>query len=228
MVKVKEDLTGKQFGTLTVVCQVDDYVRKNGQRSARWLLRCSCGNETVVRGDALKRGEVKSCKDINKHHNVYDLTGEYGVCTVKDGTQFIFDLADYELIKQYTWHISKNGYVVSKEFLLHRLVMNAPKDMFVDHKDGNKLDNRKSELRICTVRDNSRNIHSCKNNTSGYKGVVWDKDLNKWRAQIKVDYKTVYLGVFDDIENAAIAYDDAAKKCFGAFAKLNFEEAIHS
>jgi hypothetical protein len=92
---------------------------------------------------------------------------------------------------------------------------------YIDHINGNKIDNRLSNLRECSNAENIRNQRIHSNNSSGYKGVYWHKACQKWVAQIGVDRKIHSLGVFDTAENAAIAYDAAAKSHHGEFAKLN-------
>ena len=93
-----------------------------------------------------------------------------------------------------------------------------PEGMEVDHINGNSLDNRKSNLRICTHKENVRNQKLSAANTSGYRGVSWNKASKKWEAYIKVNQKRIYLGKFVDILDAARAYAKKAKECFGEFA----------
>jgi len=107
---------------------------------------------------------------------------------------------------------------------IHRLITGAPKGMDIDHINGNPLDNRKSNLRICTHTENMRNRGANKNNTSGYKGVGWHKKGKKWGATIKHNYKSVYIGLYEDKEEAARAYDKKAKELHGEFAYLNFPD----
>lgn len=105
---------------------------------------------------------------------------------------------------------------------MHTLIMNPPKGMTIDHINHNALDNRKSNLRICTNRQNNRNKKAPSNNTSGFKGVVWHKGGNKWMAQIRIDNdEHLYLGLFKDKIAAAKAYNEAALKHHGEFAFLN-------
>ncbi len=92
----------------------------------------------------------------------------------------------------------------------------------VDHINGDGLDNRKENLRICDTSKNVINRSIGKINTSGYKGVNWRKKSKKWVARIGFNNKRIYLGDFNNKEDAARAYDTAALKYYGEFAKLNF------
>ena len=88
----------------------------------------------------------------------------------------------------------------------------------VDHANHNKNDNRKSNLRICTSKENNRNAKRQKRNNSGVIGVRWNAGKNKWTAQIGVDYKIRYLGTFADKEQAIKARLSAEKELFGEYA----------
>jgi hypothetical protein len=145
------------------------------------------------------------------------------------GAFAIVDDADYERVNHYSWHLSSQGYAegcTRKAEGQNRLYMarfilgvtDATKQ--VDHINGNPLDNRRSNLRICTAKENMRNRTS--KNTNGFKGV--HRQLKKFRAIIHKDYKQIYLGTFDTAEEAARAYDKAAREMFGEFAKLNFDK----
>jgi hypothetical protein len=103
---------------------------------------------------------------------------------------------------------------------MHRAILEgAPQ---VDHIDGDGLNNQRSNLRPATQAQNMANSRKYSTNTSGFKGVGWHKAAKKWRADITFDYKTRYLGLFPTAEDAARAYDSAAKSLFGVFACLNF------
>jgi len=124
--------------------------------------------------------------------------------------------------------VANNGYRVitlkGKKHLAHRLVFlmtwgHMPK--YIDHINGNKLDLRMINLRACTAAENGMNRVMSRKNTSGYKGVTWDKARKKWKAMIKINYTVYNLGRFDKKDDAALAYNEAAIKYSPEFAKLN-------
>ena len=142
----------------------------------------------------------------------------------------IIDDEDFELVNKYTWSIGTYGYARRNIYIskgkttaisMHRLIMNAQKGQMVDHINGDKLDNRKSNLRFCNKAKNAMNCKVHKHNTSGYKGVAWHKQAKKWRAYIVLNDKQKSLGVFNSKEEAALAYNKAAIELFGEFAKVN-------
>lgn len=161
-------------------------------------------------------------------NNHYDLSGKYGIGFTAKNEAFYFDLEDYDIIKNIGWSCDSRGYIIGnitingkqKRIRLHRLIMGFPKKMMIDHINGNKLDNRKSNLRICNGKENTRNSSVQKRNKLGVKGVSITHS-NTYQAQIQVDGKLKYLGSYKTIKEAADAYDLAAQKYFGEFARLN-------
>lgn len=140
----------------------------------------------------------------------------------------VVELQDLNDVLQFPW-CCRNGYVVrnigsnpQKSEFLHRRLMQAPKGQQVDHRNCDTLDNRRSNLRICSPSENRQNVNRRANNTSGYKGVV--KLGNRWIAQIRCDGRKHYLGCFESPEGAARAYDAAAKQLHGKFARMNFAD----
>jgi hypothetical protein len=107
---------------------------------------------------------------------------------------------------------------------MHREVCAVADDEQVDHINRCKLDNRRANLRAATNRQNLGNMGLLRSNTSGFRGVSWRKRRQKWEASISVDGRNIFLGHFTDKAEAARAYDDAAKRSFGEFARLNFPD----
>ena len=143
------------------------------------------------------------------------------------GLVTLIDDEDFELIYQYKWHTYKDhGYnryyacskIGTKYTYMHRFIMGAEKGQFVDHKDGNGLNNQKENLRICTGAQNMANRQLYK----GYKGVYWEPRRNKWRAAIGYEGRLLHIGYYLDEEEAAKAYDKKASFLYGSFAYLNF------
>jgi len=144
------------------------------------------------------------------------------------GGQFVLvDAADYEWLSQYNWTMC-GGYAVRREngrlIYLHREIVHAPKGMVVDHIDGNKQNDCRSNLRICTRRQNLQNQPKRIGATSRFKGVFYDKRRGKWYAQIQFEGEPFRIGYFKEEIEAARVYDRVAAECFGEFAYLNFPE----
>lgn len=130
---------------------------------------------------------------------------------------------DLELVKTHKWYVNIRGYLVATDdsrLTMHRFIMGQP-DSSIDHINGIKTDNRRSNLRICNQSQNCANSKISKNNTSGFKGVSWNKALLKWHAYIMVNRKRKHLGYFTNKTKAALIYNEAALVYFGEFAKLN-------
>lgn len=147
--------------------------------------------------------------------------------TLNNGVDILIDAQDLPLVKKFNWQ-TNNGYVfvdkqinhVRKRYYLHREIMNAPNDMVVDHINGNPLDNRRPNLRICTASDNARNRRKPSNGKlSKYKGV--QPRMGKYEASIGRGDSYVYIGTFETEVEAAIAYNQKAIEVFGEFARLN-------
>lgn len=150
----------------------------------------------------------------------------------------LVDDEDYEFLMNWKWHFlvrpnDDSGYAQSNTrneigrkvmIYMHRLIMKTPKGMEVDHRDTNKLNNQKYNLRNVTRLKNSMNRESHKDSTSKHKGVCWDKSRNKWLATIKANNRRIFLGRFDREDDAGLAYDIAAIEYFKEFAHLNFPE----
>jgi hypothetical protein len=153
---------------------------------------------------------------------------------LSEGEWTILDWQDYCRFAGFKWEISGDDsifYAVrnirvdstrTTTVRLHRLIMNAPRGLVVDHINGDSLDNRRANLRLATHSQNSCNKKKRKNTTSQFRGVCFCKAKGKWDANINLAGKRIWLGSFDSEIEAGKAYDEAAKKYHGEFARLNF------
>ena len=172
-----------------------------------------------------------------RENNKYIFNEDYVELVVSSrtlGEYYIkIDKDDYDRVSKYKWHIRKvyrdnnNDFYVGynsggKTVLLHRFIMNCPENMVVDHINNDVSDNRKVNLQICTIKENTRKRKDSKNNKSGYKGVMWYpyRNVNKWMAYIKVDKVFINLGYYTNIEDAIKARRDAEIKYFGDYAPI--------
>ena len=145
----------------------------------------------------------------------------------------LVDDEDYEVLSQFKWcakwspdvqgyYVKRNKVVNSKKLVIYmsRWLLNAPKNLQVDHINHNGLDNRRSNLRLAT---NSQNLYNSRRSKgrSGFRGVTFEKRTGKWEARIKVDRKSINLGTFSDKMQAALAYNHAASALHKEFATLN-------
>lgn len=140
---------------------------------------------------------------------------------------------DSWLLIKYKWNLDSRGYVrrsdwttgTCKSVYLHRDIMGEPptQELEIDHINGNKLDNRRQNLRWATRSQNMAN-RKVKPNEAGFKGVY--RHNRKWKARIKWNGKLLYLGLYATKEQAAVAYDQAAIKYYGEFANLNFPDGL--
>lgn len=225
------DLSNQKFGMLTAVRQAGTKTFPSGQTRPIWECRCDCGNIVNVLQSCLRSGTTKSCGCYRRTHpeifrkkNCYDLSHKDYVVGyyANDGSRFYIDIADFEKVNQHTWTNSR-GYGISqigdKLIRMHRYIIgeeNIPNNMVVDHINHNGSDNRRSNLRIASQLNNSRNLVKKKNNTSGRAGVSRCKD-GRWRAYINVNRKQINLGSYDKIEDAIKAREEAELKYFGEY-----------
>lgn len=150
--------------------------------------------------------------------------------SLTQGKAAIVDDDDYESINAHKWHYVNVGYASRysgggrknrKTDYMHIAVMGKQSGMEIDHINGNKLDNRKENLRHVTHSQNMQNA-SVKGGSSRYKGVCWDKSRNKWISSIYISEKHVHIGRYESEEDAARAYNLRAHVAFGEFARTNY------
>ena len=248
-----DDIIGQTFGRLIVLEYCGHFV-KSGTKSKRHYYRCQCNcdNNTIILVDRYKllSGHSTSCgckaKDVIKQRNKNDNPSKYykkkqneyyiddfGIVHIKmsnTNNEMLCDLECADYILQYYWH-ERNGYARSSinnvKIYAHRVIMNAGKyndNNPVDHINGNTLDNRKSNLRIVTIRENILNTSKRKDNTSGVTGVCWDKAKEKWMARIHDNGKDIFLGYFTDINEAITVRQNAENQYYGEYSYNNSRE----
>ena len=148
--------------------------------------------------------------------------------TLTNGMIAYVDAADYEELSRYTWQLVSGGYAGRHEnrklIFMHRQIMNPPKGMQVDHLKGNRLDNTRARLGICTLSENAQNRAKRANATSRYRGVSYSKDREEWVVALPREANQKFVGSYDDEVEAARAYDYAAVLYLDDSARLNFPE----
>lgn len=221
------DLTGQQYGTLTVLRLADE---KSIHNQRQWVCQCECGNVSVILGGSLRSGNTKKCNDHPK--NTYRIEGDavvMDVSTLKHPSkETIFDVDDLDKVinfknKQgrmrwmYTDSSEKDDvkwgkYVMgsNRKTSLHRTILDMnDRVLIVDHVNGNTLDNRRKNLRIVTRAENNKNMRQRSTNTTGGTGVQIRNGL--YVATIQLKYRKLHIGTYDTLSDANIAYRAAAK-----------------
>lgn len=150
---------------------------------------------------------------------------------ITKGVVVIVDRADLNPLSAHRWQLTSNGYAARgggpyrPTVLMHRQILGVPDGLYADHINGDRLDNRRANLRICTAAENARNRRKTgRRCTSEFKGVR-ELSAGRWAASIKADGEVNHLGVFQSALDAALAYDRAAISLFGDFAVLNVPDA---
>lgn len=200
--------SGKHLGTFNTITEAEGAYKKDKE------------SHEIKLKEIKNREKIIICRNENGDAiiNIYNKSKE------KVGEVIVDDDKYYELING-TWSLNKGyilGYINTKQYLIHRYIMNYNGKDFIDHINNNKLDNRILNLRIVTRTQNNTNRCSSSNSSSKYIGVSYDTKLHKWKARITVNRNCMYLGSFDNEEDAAKARDIATIKYFGEHGKLNF------
>lgn len=231
---MKGNIVGEKYYNLLITEDLGCYVKDGTKRKSHYVkCICDCGNEVIKRYESIKKGKCKSCGCMTKHYlsvasrkeNKYTIDGNVVYVKMTNCDDYmICDIEDWKKFKKYSWCKNKIGYVIGykdgKQIKYHQLLFDYDKDIYViDHINGNKLDNRKSNLRIIEKCYNNMNISVAKNNKSGFTGVNWDKNSKKWISSIQFNKKRIRLGCFDNIEDAVKAREEAEVKYFGEYRR---------
>ena len=208
---------GDRFGKLVVLKEVEPFIGVKGNKMRRYLCKCDCGNEKIARFDYLRSSKNPSCgciKNLNiklskRKYNTYETDGEVTKVFDNKGNFTLTDTEDLEKVKPYYFYRDFGDYFVTnvrKEgkktgIFLHRLITDCPEGMVVDHINHSRNDNRKCNLKICTLQDNRKNMP--------FIGIVYLEHINKWQVSIKQGNEIKYLGVFEDFDEAVVAFKGA-------------------
>ena len=165
---------------------------------------------------------------------VVELLDSYGVLQISSST-FYFDLEDLPVFQSRRWYVDKSGYLTSSYYYMgkqrivrfHRIVAHAQPGQRVDHRNRNRADNRKQNLRCCSLAENNRNRGLYSTNTSGVAGVSFDKQRERWVASITYNGKRLFIGRFHNKEDAVAARISAETCLFGEFSP-QWDKAIAS
>ena len=213
--------------------------------------RNACYNAAVSKSQALEnaeRNKLKSKEDktiLTKYNQeiiiVNDEYAKIHIVSKKHGEfDVLFDIEDIEKVSEYKWCINgfrntksncdyEKFYCVSNEGkFMHRILMDAKRNEFVDHIDHDGLNNRRNNMRTCSFSENRKNNPMYKNNKYGHIGVCKYNynNMNKWMAHIMVDRKKKTLGYFDTYEEACKAREEAEIKYYGEFANTQDHKYI--
>jgi len=236
-------LQGEKFGRWEIIEADSNSKQKKPNAPSKWkyMCKCICGNVKSISRYSLLSGKSTSCGCFMAEQAKLNRTVRNKIKRVGNTIYIYFynkqgtlkkeytkiEETDYHLVKSFCWNLSKNGYVISryrdsnKTVYLHRLIMGAPEDLEIDHKDTDKLNNLKTNLRIASSFQNKWNKGNTKANTSGLRGVSWHKRNKKWQVQIRVYNQYIALGYYSDFERAKEVRINAEKRYF---KKFRYEE----
>lgn len=223
-------LEGQRFGRLTVVKRVP-----HKRRDAYWLCKCDCGGETITNTHSLQNGHTSSCGCYNKEKvaengrgtkrfNNYSVVNGIVYVELNKNQTMICDTDDWERLGYIKWNVYKAGYatgrdsVTGKTVFFHCEVIGRKDGLVVDHINHNKLDNRKSNLRLVPQRVNMLNKLIIPNAKSGVPGVSFHH--GKWEAKVWVHKKPIKLGRFDNMEDAVRARKEAEETYYNPLLEV--------
>jgi hypothetical protein len=195
-------------------------------RKLMWLgepILPRCGNHPMYPGQVHEVSGM-ACPNYRRRPPVPQ--GDFRVIPLDNGSYAYVDAADYEGLSRWKWHESGGGYAArnarGKTILMHRQIMKPRRGKLVDHKDGNRGNNCRANLRLCTRAENQRNMHKQNGSVSRFKGVAYDRRCDKWVGRCWYAGGDHFLGYYDDEAEAARAHDRRAVEVLGEFARLNF------
>jgi hypothetical protein len=185
------DLTGRKFGRLTVKCRSGTYQRHSGNKEPTWLCKCECGNEKVVSSSNLKgKNNTLSCgclqaekRLVARRETECDVRDDIVYVKTFEGEKFVVSVCDLDTVRLHRWRINASGYIADEHGkTIHRTLMSPPTVMDVHHINGNKLDNRRSNLLMMT-----RSEHTSLHNGGTLSNGVTVRERGRWIQRGKLD-----------------------------------------
>lgn len=224
VLKDPNNIVGQIFGSLTVKEYVG-LVKAGNRKVSGYRCSCTCGGEKIVPRSYLLGGRTKTCGKCREQKVVKE--NGYYRCITPSGKSFIFDEIDLPLVKSHNWWISSDdGYAMTwidnRNVRFTRLQHVLSKNQMIDHIDGDRCNNRRSNERVVTKLQNNWNKGMRRNNTQGYVGIYYHRKNKNYVARIYTNRKYIHLGSYESKEEAARAYDEAARFYYGEFACVNF------
>ena len=230
------NIIGEIYNRMTII----DILDKDSRGNLYVLAQCNCGSVKRVRYSHLKSGNIKSCGCLRKEtalmntqfipdskkYNEFHIEGDTTYVKLSNSDEImICDTEDWERLKENCWGISYHGYARTtdsnnKTFNFHTQIVDCPDNLIRDHINRNKLDNRKENIRITTNQINTINTDIRKDNTSGHKGVSYNKNSGKWRSYISINKKCTFFPESDTYEEA-VAKREAAELMYYDINKLD-------
>lgn len=197
-------------------------------KSGSVLVKCKCdfcGNYYVIRRSQLKKNISCGCRKGHRHINKIKIEGDVAKIFDNHDNFALVDTEDLDKLSKYYWYRESRGYWIASEnnniYYLHKFVLNVGKESQVDHICGKKYDNRKSQLRKCTIAENQRNRRLSKKNKTGVIGVYLSKN-NSFIAKVSVKGKEIRLGTYKTIEEAIDARNKGVKKYYKEFGGCQY------
>lgn len=211
---------GERYGMMEIVCLLPDKITKSGNTETQVLCQCDCGNIKSVIYRSLRYGNTTSCgcntkKAIslkNRAYNTYYIDGDITRMYDSQGNYTLIDTEDIEKVKPHYFTLGSKGYwqTTHSHIRLNRFIMDCPEGMVVDHISHDKADNRKCNLRICTIGQNNMNHKR--------KGYCFNKEQGKWVAYCSKNGKRHFGGYYDTEDEAALVASQLRNELFDEYA----------
>ena len=219
------DLTGQKFGRWVVLHRSN--ISKDNK--ATWSCECKCGTIRDVQQRYLLKGLSKSCgclkAEVQSKPNRYEFISDGVRLWTNNGDEYYISTVDFDRVHKWSWRKRNDGYfhakVNGKDISLHKFILGYDGPLNIDHRDNNRANNRRDNLRQASIAQNAWNSKIANNNTSGVTGVHFSKTQQRWVARIMVNGRRIGLGSYIDKQDAINARYDAEQRYYGEWSYRN-------